>query len=136
VCATVLCPLEAAAQTQIDWTRVRASGPSSRIDTSMVYDSVAGKLIMFGGYDQTMAPAGDIWEYDGATKKWTNVSPSSGTRPPALQGSAMAYDPVSRSVIMFGGTMGGSSGAYLATTYGWNTVTRAWTSYALPSTHR
>jgi hypothetical protein len=128
----MMAPALAAAQPSIDWTRVPSPGPIARIEDSMVYDSVAGKMIMFGGYDLNFNRTNDIWEYDGTAKLWTNVTPSLGAPiPPRRSGQTMAYDPVSRTVILFGGL--NDSLNYLGDTWEWNTVTRAWAVQTPPT---
>jgi cysteine-rich repeat protein len=55
------------------------------------FDPIRGRTVMFDGNGVT-------WESDGAT--WTNAAT---TGPPARDSSAMAFDPVTRSIMMFGG---------------------------------
>jgi hypothetical protein len=86
-----------------DWTQVTtASSPSARYDHAMVYDSVRGKVVMFGGLGSGYL--NDTWEYDGVN--WTLVTTASS--PSARYGIAMSYDSVRGKVVMFGGL--GSAG--------------------------
>jgi len=86
-----------------DWTQVTtASSPSARYDHAMVYDSVRGKVVMFGGLGSGYL--NDTWEYDGVN--WTLVTTASS--PSARRTHAMAYDSVWEKVVMFGGS-GGSN---------------------------
>ena len=62
------------------------SAPAYREEDTMVPDSVARRMVMFGGWDSHVPFAGatrfnDIWEYDGATRTWYNVTPTSGAVP-------------------------------------------------------
>jgi hypothetical protein len=64
----------------------------------MAYDAAIGKVVLWGG-----AGAGgylaDTWEWDGTT--WSQLSLSGG--PETRSGGAMAYDPASRQLVLFGG---------------------------------
>ena len=72
-----------------DWTQVTTtSSPSARKNHAMAYDSVRGKVVMFGGYNASYF--NDTWEYDGVS--WTQVTTASS--PSARSAHAMAYDSV------------------------------------------
>ncbi len=132
VCFTALMglPLVASAQPRVDWTRRASPGPIARIEDAMVYDSVSGKAVMFGGYDLNFQRMNDIWEYDSALETWTNSTlPAGSTMPQRRSGHAMAYDPVHRTVLIFGGL--NDSHNYLADTWEWNTVTKTWNQWAV-----
>lgn len=88
--------------------------PSARSDVAMAYDANAGKVELFGGW--TLVPGaifGDMWEYDG--RNWRQKTPS--PLPAARRGAGMAYDPVRRKVVMFGGA---SSSVVYGDTWEWN----------------
>jgi hypothetical protein len=93
----------ALAQFQISWTKQNLLGPPARIEDTLVYDSNAQDLVMFGGYDVDWNRLNDIWEYNGATTVWTERTPLTGAQPPPRQGQAMAFDPVRNVVVLFGG---------------------------------
>jgi hypothetical protein len=114
------------AQSWVDWGRQNPLGPSSRIEDSLVYDSVTGRLIMFGGYDHNWNRMHDIWEYDGGTRTWVDVTPPSGALPAARWGQSMAFDPNRRKVILFGGQ--DDNLVYLSDTWEWDTVAKTWTN--------
>ena len=83
----------AAAQTP-DWLEITTASSPSDIDAhAMVYDSLRGKVVMFGG------DLSETWEYDGVN--WTQVTTASS--PSALYQHAMAYDSVRGKVVLFGG---------------------------------
>src|SRR5262245_26789082 len=68
------------------WTPL---APGPRINHAMVYDSVRGRVVLFGGIarDNT-SEYGDTWEWDGF--RWERVA----TNGPAPRSKhAMAYDP-------------------------------------------
>jgi hypothetical protein len=76
------------------------AGPSLGIRNAhgLVYDSLRGKTILFGGADSEKV-LNDTWEFDG--EKWSQVavhnSPSPRTFP------AMTYDSANHKVLLFGG---------------------------------
>ncbi|MBN2360563.1 MAG: hypothetical protein JXR83_13995 [Deltaproteobacteria bacterium] len=74
--------------------------PSARMDHAMAYDSVRGRVVLFGGYDLNWTDVQDTWEWDGET--WTDVTPADS--PPARYGPAMAFDSGRGRVVMFGGS--------------------------------
>lgn len=104
------------------WTQVTANGaagsPPGRQEAMMAYDASIGKVVLFGGIDTSTQRLNDTWTFDGTT--WTDVS--STARPSARTGGAMEYDPVTASVILFGGS---ASGSYLGDTWSWSAGT--WT---------
>jgi hypothetical protein len=89
----------------------------------MVYDSYNGKVVLFGGATDTQY-LNDIWEFDVATKTWTNVTPTSGPMPTPRGWPAMAYDPVRRKIVMHGGVT--APFQHPGDTWEWDTVTRSW----------
>jgi N-acetylneuraminic acid mutarotase len=85
------------------WTELSPAGevPGERDDHSMVYDSAAGTMILFGGYGGN-AGRNDTWAYDSATNAWTELHPA-GASPPARVDQRMAYDSAANRVILVGG---------------------------------
>jgi hypothetical protein len=65
----------------------------------MVWDSVRGVVVLFGGLgsDDTLD---DTWEWDGMS--WTKRTPV--TRPPGRRAHAMAFDRDRGVTVLFGGT--------------------------------
>jgi Galactose oxidase, central domain len=88
----------------------------------MTYDPASGKIIMFGGVDNT-GYLNDTWTFDGAT--WTEVTTQ--TSPPPRASAQMAYDHVTGKVVLFGGYNGTS---YLGDTWLWDGATSQWTQAA------
>jgi len=67
----------------------------------MAYDPVRKMVVMFGGFQFTNGQIlGDTWEWDG--KEWRPMRPAHS--PPARAQHAMAYDPNTGRVLLFGGT--------------------------------
>jgi N-acetylneuraminic acid mutarotase len=92
----------------------------------MVSDPTSGRLIMFGGAVDTpdgRKHIGDTWAYDPSTNVWTNLDPSG--PPPAREAPAMAYDPATRKIVMFGGVRGGD--AKFNDTWAYDPAVNTWT---------
>ena len=64
---------------------------------AMAYDSDRGRVILFGGADESKV-RGDTWEWDG--RRWKLLS-SAGPGPRTFP--AMGYDPLRKRVVLFGG---------------------------------
>jgi hypothetical protein len=85
----------------VAWTQLApAQSPTARNLTSMTYDAARDRVVLFGGF-QGGVPSNlaDTWEWDGST--WTQVTTT--TAPSARNGHAMAFDPPSGKVVLFGG---------------------------------
>ncbi|HEY4179120.1 MAG TPA: DUF4215 domain-containing protein [Kofleriaceae bacterium] len=86
----------------VTWTlRTLPASPGIRYRPAMAYDAERHQLLMFGGYDATTS-YDELWAYDGTT--WTRIDkPSIGEWPPVLTHAAMAYDPIRKRTVLFGG---------------------------------
>jgi len=77
------------------------SKPSARQNYAMAYDSGTNKIVLFGGNIK-----GDIiddtWVYDVSSNDWEEIT-ISGDKPSKRTIHGMAYDPVHKKVILFGG---------------------------------
>jgi cysteine-rich repeat protein len=89
----------------VDWhdaTNAMAMQPDARSGHALAYDSLHGKLVLFGGTNKTVL-LNDTWElFDGMTS-WTK---STNTTPLALQvriGAAAAFDADHGVTVLFGG---------------------------------
>lgn len=104
--------------------------PEARYAAAMAYDEPHRKVVMFGGESSTAALLADTWLWDGAkdVQAWQMTTPA--VSPPARKGAGMAYDPVSRKVVMFGGE--GASGV-LGDTWLWDGASWTQMSGAGPS---
>lgn len=89
----------------VDWTQVTTSTtPPGRSHHAMVFDRERGRIVMFGGQDNS-GFRGDMWEYDGTN--WMQIAFLPSDVVPAARGdAAMAYDPVNKNVVLFGGDLG------------------------------
>ena len=114
-----------------NWTQVTTSGsPIARRNHAMVYDSVRGKVVMFGGDRVSVFPGGsspnpinDTWEYDGVN--WALITTT--TSPASRFWHAMAYDNARGQVVMFGGlnSVGWSSDTWEYDGVNWTQITTA-----------
>jgi N-acetylneuraminic acid mutarotase len=109
------------------WTLLNPGGrrPWARHGHAMVYDPSRGRIILFGGTSMAGLLIGlnDLWIYDPAANTWTMLTPS-GDVPPGRSGHAMAYDPVTRKVILFGGS---AQSQYLGDTWTYDPASNSWT---------
>jgi len=83
---------------------------------ALAYDETRDRVVAFGGNHQ-LEPA-RTWEWDGIA--WLDVTPTSGS-PPKRLAHAMAYDPVSQAVLLFGGLSLDLATTY-ADTWEWNGI--------------
>jgi hypothetical protein len=104
-----------------DWVQLSpAFSPQYRFSASTFYDTVRGKLILFGGSFGS-EPLNDTESWDGTN--WTTVTVPPTSTPSARLGAAAAFDPVHQQGVMFGGV--GPSNSLLSDTWLWNGTT--WT---------
>jgi hypothetical protein len=105
------------------WLKLYAEGdaaPQRRYRHRMAFDSQAGTIVLFGGLLTQRAPAetGDTWILDG--KGWADVKPL-GPAPKARNSHVMAYDPVRRKTILYGGAaFDGKAGTIFQDTWEWD----------------
>ncbi|WP_372629898.1 cadherin-like beta sandwich domain-containing protein [Cohnella sp.] len=91
--------------------------PPAREAAMMTYDESEGNVILFGG-EGNSGLLNDTWVWTGGSDNTWQEKLSVGTPPSKRKHAAMAYDPVSDSVILFGGE--GQSGALLGDTWRWD----------------
>jgi hypothetical protein len=92
------------------WQRVTTAGdpPPSRRGSSLVYDPVRDRLLLFGGFDFTsgidIAAYNDVWSLslDESPPRWSQLHTLGQTPVPRAFHSA-AYDPIDDRMIVFGG---------------------------------
>jgi hypothetical protein len=111
------------------WRPLASDGPSPRAEAATAYDAARGVVVLFGGYSVSKNDTagavnrlGDTWEWNG--KLWT-LRASDGPAP--RNGAAMAWDPKSGDVVLFGG-----SGGPRADTWAWNG--ERWRQVSTPAT--
>lgn len=92
---------------QLAWTQVTpANSPGGRYGHAMAYHEARGRMVLFGGANDTVNKLDDTWEFDGTT--WQLMSTT--VRPPARRWHAMVYSPTFRSVLLFGGDLQSTAG--------------------------
>jgi hypothetical protein len=111
--------------TSYRWTNasseVGSINPGFRSGAVMTWDAADGYVLLFGGYGVPGVQETDTWTY--LNGSWTNITSSVTNHPPSTVNAAMAYDPSTRSVILFGGY---TSFAYR--NYTWSYSDRVWTN--------
>jgi hypothetical protein len=102
------------------WTqRFPKHNPPARTAQTMAYDSLRGRVVMFGGR-QLLGTAGgeikvfgDMWVY--GDNDWTEIHPPA--LPPARHLAAMTYDPIRDRIILYGGVSVGADGVTAGALY-------------------
>jgi hypothetical protein len=105
------------------WTRLSpAAAPSPRQGPGMVWDGAAGNVVLFGGVDANGTPLNDTWTWDGTT--WTQQFPTVSPSGRRFDTQNMAYDAVTRTVMIFGGLAANNS--VLGDTWLWDGLAKTW----------
>lgn len=94
-----------------------AASPSMRAGAALVFDSVQGISVLFGGTNGSSSLS-ETWQWDGTN--WTELNPAAS--PSARAYASMVYDVANSQIVLFGGS---NSGTYLNDTWAWNGTT--WT---------
>jgi len=115
----------------VTWTEQHPPvSPPAMSGGSMAYDAATHQLILFGGGRRLHAPGSPLkysavgppldgtWTWNGTT--WIELHPA--VSPPPRAHAAMAYDPATREIVLFGGF---GPGGRLRDTWTWNGAT--WT---------
>ena len=112
-----------AALADYKWKQVHVNlPPEARQAASMVHDEAAENVILFGGEDNESLLLDDTWIWDGQQQTWQDMLdlPLS---PDKRKSAAMAYDPNTGKVLLFGGQ--GESGV-LGDTWFWDGLNARW----------
>jgi hypothetical protein len=92
----------------VTWTqqfpRVSPSARGWNAGNGMVFDAVAGKVVLFGGYTDNFEMFGDTWEWDGPSKTWAQKYP---VHNPSPRSATLAYDEDANQIVLFGGFSAG-----------------------------
>ncbi|MEQ1631994.1 MAG: kelch repeat-containing protein [Planctomycetota bacterium] len=86
------------------WTpNAPVATPPQRYRHGMAYDAKRDRTVVFGGSNGATRLA-DTWEWDGANwQAATLQGPTASFVPSARDGHAMAYDPLSQRIVIYGG---------------------------------
>jgi hypothetical protein len=92
-----------------EWAQASpATSPSARADHSLFYDSIRGKITLYGGIDSGGNRLTDLWEYDVDGDSWTEVTTTlvvtGDVVPDARSNSAVVYNTNDEYMYLFGGT--------------------------------
>jgi N-acetylneuraminic acid mutarotase len=110
--------------------RSPSSAPAPRSISSMVYDNLANRTILFGGGGAS-GPFDDTWTYHYGTNSWELLNANS---PGALFGSSMTYDTAVDRVLLFGGAILGVTPVWMNDTWVLSVAAKTWTNaYATTS---
>lgn len=98
----------------LQWSKqAPAQSPSPREGAAMAYDPATEQLILYGGTIEGRGTSTETWAYE-RSGGWVKESP--GKSPPALYGAAMAYDPATERMVLYGEyAEAGSAGSLLDT---------------------
>jgi hypothetical protein len=85
------------------WRRVPHSSPwpAARGGHQLCFDRATGRAYLFGGWTGT-DDLGDLWCYEPATQRWTQITPVDGDAPSARSCHKIAFDPVHRRIYTLG----------------------------------
>ena len=91
------------------WTQLSPTGgpPSARFEHSAVYDQITNRMIIFGGGPTCGPSNNEVWVLEnangiGGTPNWVQLSPA-GTPPDPRGAQTGVYDPITNSMVIFGG---------------------------------
>jgi N-acetylneuraminic acid mutarotase len=88
----------------VGWQRQRPMSlrPSARTGHNML--GIASHVAVLGGWDGT-SPTDDMWSYDPATTKWTQLhTDNTPDEPPPAQRYGAAVEPVAGGMVIYGGS--------------------------------
>lgn len=80
--------------------------PYNRQQGTLLYDVVNKCLWLYGGYNNSpwAVNRNDLWKYDIATSQWIQII-YGGYQPTATQVHSACFDPVSQSILIYGGSI-------------------------------
>jgi hypothetical protein len=113
------------------WTHLAISGPSppARWAAGFVYDPQLHGMLLFGGRNLTKF-FNDTWLFNGTA--WSRISTPSSVAPSPRSEPAMAYDPSTGRLLLFGGGIGnlpaGSSSPWTYFSDTWTLNGHRWTN--------
>jgi hypothetical protein len=126
---SVLCIHQVGAQT-FNWVHISANSPPWAQSAGLAFDPASNQLVLFGGEILDFATFKTAFNNRTSTwngSQWNFLNPI--TSPSARSGVAMALDPTSNSIILFGGT--GTSTERFRTvffddTWQWDSTNNTW----------
>jgi hypothetical protein len=104
---------------------------SFRQGHALAYDSRRQRVILFAGLVFTASDPdykNEVWEYDGAVRRWHEATPAAGSAPQPRESPLWAFDERRNRFVMYGGqALEGGKTVYLDDTWEWNGTT--WTEH-------
>ena len=79
--------------------------PKGSEDASLIYDPVAGRVLLYGGKDDANLSVNETWAFDSSERAWKRIT-TTGKTPPASEDHTTIYDPGAHRMIMYGGENG------------------------------
>jgi N-acetylneuraminic acid mutarotase len=110
------------------WKLVQDIAPYKALHGSSL-DTSTSKILVFGGFDNFLSITNDVWEYIPSLDRWTLLHDGSGNAPEARIGMGCLFDPVSRKLLVFGGSPGQNSTDTffsLSDVYAFDAVSKQW----------
>jgi hypothetical protein len=117
---------DAVFQSWRDVTPTSGPLPPKRSGSSMAFVPGANVIILFGGLDDGRGFLGDTWEWNCATRTWTNVTPAGSPAP--REGVRLEYDIAGGRLLLTGGR---DQNRFYDDTWAWNASARTWTQLTL-----
>jgi hypothetical protein len=115
------------------WTnRQLTTQPSGRYGASVAWDSMRGRAVLFGGFDETTGRRNDTWEWDPTTQTWTDRTPA-GTKPTPRHSALIAFDSQRGKTILYSGNTGTGTGTWVDETWEWDGTAATWTRITAPA---
>jgi hypothetical protein len=84
------------------WTPFGDGGAPARYGHTAVYDLLRHRMIVFGGYDASLAPTNQVWALDLGSGQWTQLG-ALGTAPSPRARHVAIYDPTRDRMVVHGG---------------------------------
>src|SRR6267378_2281483 len=108
----------------VNWTNMNPPvAPTARENFATAYDSVADRVVLFGGYDGTSDGSDETWAYYLESNLWSNLAPT--VHPDSGWTHRAAYDSHAQRIIMFGG-FDGVTGTVTNETWAFDLANNTW----------
>jgi N-acetylneuraminic acid mutarotase len=115
------------------WAKLMPAGttPLPLTGATLLYDPVTQRMLLFGGWNQSVPDSPNylnyLWAYDPATNEWTVLHPER-AGPSRRWGYAAAYDSSAGRMTVFGGeAVGVSPGGPYDDTWAYDSLANTWT---------
>ena len=81
-----------------------SGSPEARSFASAVFDPTGGRMLVFGGVNNTSTELNDVWGLFGSgAPSWQQLEPT-GSKPPVRDGQAAIFDTANQRMTIFGGS--------------------------------